>query len=292
MKKLGGCVLGMCLMAAFAVTAAAQEVMDTPPKVLVVTREFVKPGKNGPEHEKTESMFVDAMRKAKWPTHYLGLESLSGKNRALFLTGYDSFAAWEKDFADQQKNPVLAGALQHAYTADSALLESLEQSVWVYRPDQSFNPTKDVWSMRAMEFEVFHLKPGHEGDWNEAVKLVKDAYAKGVPDAHWDMFQLMYGGSPSYVVITPMKGAAEVDKNLMSDKQFMEAMGPEGMKKLSELSREAIESIETNLFMFNPHMSYVPESAVAAAPDFWKPKAAHAAGEAKAKKAEETPAKP
>jgi hypothetical protein len=288
MKKLGGVGVGVCLMLTFAGIAAAQDVMDAPPKVLVVTREFVKPGKNGPDHEKTESLFVDAMRKAKWPTHYLGLESASGKNRALFLTGYGSFAEWEKDLADEQKNPVLAGGLAHAYAADSALLESLEQSVWMYRPDMSFNPTKDVWSMRAMEFEVFNLKPGHEAEWNEAVKLVKEAYAKGVPDAHWDMFELVYGGKQAFVVITPMKGAAEIDKNFASGKAFMDAMGPDGMKKLSELSRETMDSVETNLFMINPHMSYAPDSAVSAAPDFWKPKMVHAA----AKKAEEAPAKP
>jgi hypothetical protein len=220
------------------------------------------------------------------------LESLSGKSRALFLTGYGSFAEWEKDFADQQKNPTLAASLQRAYTADAGLLESLEQSVWVYRPDMSFNPTKDVWSMRAMEFEVFDLKPGHEAEWDEAVKLVKEAYAKGVPDGHWDMFELVYGGKQAFVVITPMKGAAEIDKNFASSKAFMDAMGSDGMKKLAELSREAMESVETNLFMINPHMSYVPDSAVAAAPDFWKTKPAAHADAAKAKKAEEAPAKP
>ena len=48
-----------------------------PPKVLIVTREYTKPGKSGSAHEKTESSFVQAMKKAKWPTHYLGVESLS-----------------------------------------------------------------------------------------------------------------------------------------------------------------------------------------------------------------------
>src|SRR5712664_3428914 len=51
-----------------------------------------KPGKSGAAHERTESAFVQAMKRAKWPTHYLAVESLSGKSRALFLTGYDSFA--------------------------------------------------------------------------------------------------------------------------------------------------------------------------------------------------------
>jgi hypothetical protein len=39
----------------------------------------------------------------------------------------------------------------------------------------------------------------------------------------------------------------------------------------------AIESNESNLFMFNPKMSYVSDDWVKADPEFWKPKAAPAA---------------
>ena len=48
-----------------------------PPKVLVIEREFVKPGRSGALHEKSESAFVNAFAAAKWPTHYLAAESLS-----------------------------------------------------------------------------------------------------------------------------------------------------------------------------------------------------------------------
>ena len=69
------------------------------PKVLQITREYTKPGKAGLIHEQKESVFVQAMARAKWPTYYLGMTSLSGKQRALFLTQYASFEAWEKDTA-------------------------------------------------------------------------------------------------------------------------------------------------------------------------------------------------
>ena len=52
-----------------------------PPKVLVVTREFLKPGRGGSPHEKTESAFVQAMAAAKWPTQYIGADALSGANQ-------------------------------------------------------------------------------------------------------------------------------------------------------------------------------------------------------------------
>ena len=89
--------------------------MHHPPKVLSVMREWVKPGKSGAPHEKTEALFVQAFARAKWPTQYIGMESLSGKSRALFLTGYDSFAAWEKDTMAAAKNATLSAALTKIY---------------------------------------------------------------------------------------------------------------------------------------------------------------------------------
>jgi hypothetical protein len=287
MKKLCGGVVGLCLALGLAGGSAAQDKskMMGVPKVLTVTREFVKPGRTGADHDKAESVFVKAMTAAKWPTHYLGLNSLSGKQRCLFLSGYDTFEAWEKDNAGIQKNATLAAALDRASVADGALLDAMDQSVWVFREDQSMHPTASIADVRFMEFEVFDVKPGHEAEWDAAVKLVKDAYAKGIPDASWDMFEVVYGRTTSYVVITPMKSLSEVDQHFMASQKFMEAMGADGMKKLGELSAAALVSIETNLFSINPHMSYVSDEVAASAPDFWRPKAEGAAGKAKSKPA-------
>jgi hypothetical protein len=60
------------------------------------------------------------------------------------------------------------------------------------------------------------------------------------------------------------------------------------MKKLNELSAAAIESSQTNLFAFNPRMSYVSDDWVKADPEFWKPKAAP--GPAASKKPADKPA--
>jgi hypothetical protein len=290
MKNFCGLSLGICLAGSLAGVAMAQDKSSTmvPPKVLTITREFVKPGKTGTTHDNAESAFVKAMTAAKSKAYYIGMDSLSGKLRSLFLTGYDSFDAWEKDQRAVQKDPTLGPAIERALAADGALLDAVDQSVWVYREDQSRNQSGAIGDARYMEFEVFRIKPGHEGDWATAVKLVQDAYAKGVPEGHWAMYQLVFGGSPAYVVITPMKSAAEIDQNFMADKKFAEAMGADGMKKLGELSAAAIESLEVNLFTMNPHMSYVSDEMAAQAPDFWRPKATpakHAAAKPEAKPA-------
>src|ERR1700745_1756170 len=108
MNKLSRFLLGWSLVLTCSCVAAAQEksqANQSIPKVLQITREFTKPGRAGFVHDAAESAFVQAMNRAKWPTRYLAMTSLSGKQRALFLTSYASLEAWEKDTAGVAKNP-------------------------------------------------------------------------------------------------------------------------------------------------------------------------------------------
>jgi hypothetical protein len=278
MKKLMGCLVGLFVVVGYAVGAGAQGNSggaSAPPKVLVVSREYLKPGKGGALHNKSESAFVQAFTRAKWPTHYLAMDSLSGKTRTLFLIGYDSFDAWEKDVQATQKNATLSAALDRATAADGELQNDYDQGVFVLRPDYSQHPGAELPHMRYFEFEAFHVRPGRESEWEEAVKMVKAGYEKGEPDVQWAMYQGVFGrAGGTYVVITPRKSAAEIDHDFAEGPKFAAAMGEKGMKKLGELSAASIESSETNLFAFNPRMSYVSDEFANADAEFWKPKPA------------------
>jgi len=287
MKRLTGSIALLVLLAVgVSGIAVGQDNTFPPPKVLSITREFTKPGKSGTPHEKTESAFVQAMANAKWPTHYLAVESLSGKSRALFLTGYDSFAAWEKDALASQKNATLSSALDRAWAADGELLSETDATALVFRPEYSLRAAVDIPHMRYFEISLYQVRHGHDKDWDEIVKLVTAAYEK-IPDVHWATYAVVYGlQGNTYVIFNPMKSAEEIDKGFAQGKEFEAAMGESGMKKLGELSAAAIESSQTNLFAFNPRMSYVSEDWIKADPDYWKPKATHMA----AKKPAEKPA--
>ena len=266
MKRITDVLLLASLVVGSFGMAAAQESMS-PPKVLTVTREFVKPGKGGAIHDKAESAFVQAFARAKWPTHYLAMNSVSGKPRVLFLTGYDSFEAWEKDVKAVDKNAALSGALDHAGVADGELLDSVDGGAWAYREDYSLRAPVDIPHMRYFEISVYRVKPGHRKDWDDGMKMVLAAYQKALPDTHWACYEAAYGAPEgTYVFITPMKSAVEIDKAFAQHKDFGSAMGEDGMKKLEELSAASIESSESNLFMFNPKMSYVSDDWVKSGP--------------------------
>ena len=286
MNKLTGYLAGCCLVLLGLVTspgiAAAQDGAGAgmpPPKVLVIQREMLKPGRAGNTHLKTESAFVQAMTAAKWPTHYFAAESQSGVSRALFFIGYPSFAAWEKDNADQAKNATLTAAFDRAALADGEQLTEFSTGVYGYRDQMSLRANVEIAHMRYFEISRFKVRPGHEKDWSDLVKMYKDGYEKAVPNAHWAVFESMYGDQNGglYLVFNPMKSLAEVDEGMGDSKKFEAAMGADGMKKLSELAVVCIESAQTNLFQFNPKMSYPPEEWIKADPGFWSPKMAVAA---------------
>ncbi|MGB0052396.1 MAG: hypothetical protein WBQ02_09160, partial [Terracidiphilus sp.] len=74
-----------------------------------------------------------------------------------------------------------------------------------------------------------------------------------------------------------------IDTGFAEDKQFRDALGDEGMRKLRELEADCIQDSDSELFSINPAQSYPPPEWVKADPDFWK-SSAPAAKPAAAKK--------
>ena len=279
------------LSLAAVVSAVAQDQSSgtmSPPKILTITREFVKPGKTGAMHDKTETAFVQAMAHSKSPTHYLGMNSITGKSRSLFFTGYDSLDAWEKDVASQQKNAMLSAALDRANAVDGELLDSVDTAAFKYNAEYSLNQQAEHATAATRYFIVdgYHVKPGHHKEWDDAVKMVVEGYKKSQPEAHWACYESLYGApGGTYLFITALKSANEIDSVLAHNKDFMGAMGEDGMKKLEEFAAATIESDESNLFALNPNMSYVPAEWLKA-DDFWKPKGGNSVAAAPKKPAE------
>jgi hypothetical protein len=242
-----------------------------PPKVLVVVREMTKPGRGGMMHERTEGAFLQALRANHVDDHYLAMTSMSGPDRALFFSGYASLAEWEAANKSMyaNPNPTAADAIDRANVADGDLLSETAQSVWRRDDDLSMNE-HGLHGDRYMEIEQFMVKPGRTAEWEELVKLVKDGYQKGIPDASWVTFEQVFGTAGNgYIVIIPLKSLAEVDEHHAGGKAFVDAMGKDGMKKLADLSAACIESQQTNLFAFSPKMSNPPEAWVKDEPDYW-----------------------
>ena len=254
-------------------TAAAQDHANgatTPPNVLVIVREFLKPGKSGAVHEKSEQTFVQAMKQANVQTHYFAVNSLSGKSRALFLLGYDSFADWGKDLNMLAGNSALAQQFDQAQQADGELLTSMDQGVFLYQPDKSVGTLTDLGKVRYWEITRIKVRVGHDEDWDALAKLHDSIYGS-IPNAQWHMYAKRFGQNSGsvWLVFTPLNSLDELDANRAAGKKAWAAVSADQKKQAESLEASTIESIESNLFAVDPKMSYAADNWKKADPGFW-----------------------
>jgi hypothetical protein len=276
MKKQFGTLAGLCLMVAGsgftgAGLANAQDAKLnlTPPNILVVQREMVKPGLTGAAHQKSESAFVQAMQKAKSPDHYFAATSMSGPSRALFFIPFDSFADWEKSDAAMMGDSTLATDFDSAMEADGKLLDSFSTMVFRYEPDLSISPNVDLAEMRYMEITVINIKPGHDAEWKELAKLHNEVYGQ-VPNTHFAMWEEYFGDEGgAYIATSPLKSLAELDEHHVAAEKAWAAADSDKKKKMGDLEASAFVSVHTNLYSMDPKMSYAPDRWKTASPDFW-----------------------
>ena len=263
--------LVLCLIAAAPLTSVAQDL--GPPKIMVIDREFLKPGKSGTLHEKSESAFIRGSVAAKSTSYYFGMDSLTGSPRSLFFFPYTSFAAWEMDMKKSRKDLVYQAAMDHASNVDGDLLSAYEQSAFMLRPDLSLN-LKPLAGARYMEITQYIAKPGHTAELEEAAKLYVAGFKKAALSYNWATYQLMYGNGTgdAFVVISLMKSLDEADKEQGLFEAFGKSMGESGMKKLNDLAASSVASQSTNLFELNPKISYPTPDIINGEPDFWKAK--------------------
>jgi hypothetical protein len=276
-KSIGLCA-GLCLFVGGVCGLSAARAQDSgpkvtpPPKVLQIDVENLKPGKSGAAHQKTESAFVKISQGDKSAPHYLGMQSLSGPPRALFFFSYDSYAALEKEHLAEMSGP-LAGQLDSAFEADGELLTSLSSSIYTYREDLSHNAPCSISTMRYMQISRITVKPGHQPEWEEYLKMFASTLEKTEPARHVAVFQSAYGWENGgvWLIITPMKSLDEVDSADADSAKFRESMGEANMKHYHELAAATIQSGQRNLFAFDPAMSNVSDTWAGADP-FWKHK--------------------
>jgi hypothetical protein len=277
MNKLSPILLGLTLAVAGSGPAAAQDQSPatvSAPKYLQVTVEYTKPGKGGLAHDKTESAFVQAMTKAKFPIHYVAFNSMSGKSRAIYLAHFESFDALQKAnkiFDD----PATGAEFEKLNVADGELLEDSKQLIFSFVPDLSYHTRTDVSKGRYLEARILHVHPGHGKEFEELVKLWIAAADKAGSSDHWGAYRMEYGDQlGSYIFLTSDNSLADIDQSYAEEPKFTAAMTDDDRKKMRELRAAAIDTDRYELYSVNPAQSYVSNEYIQSDPAYWKPKPA------------------
>jgi len=274
MKKWLCSVAGLSLALAGSVAAPAQTPAVPPPNVLNIETVNIKPYADG-SYDKVASEYPALSQQLKDPTHVLAMESLTGSPRALYISGYDSYEALQKN-----EEWLLGDAATDAKfdALDARLAPSVaehEYAIWHYRPDLSNNVAgADIPHSHYWEVIIFHMRPGRVEQFGELTKLYRDASLKSGQNVPWATYQGLTGVTDSYLVLVPMRSLKDVDTGLAHQKDFGAALGDEGRGRMNKLSEESVASVEDNIWMVNPEWSYVEKSWIDADPQYWAPEPA------------------
>jgi hypothetical protein len=196
--------------------------------------------------------------------------SFTGSPHALFFAGFDSFADMQKEHDQGMSDPKLQEALKSGDAAEAPALSDTHGSIYKYRDDLSLNAAVDISQMRFFDITVFHVRYGHYEDWEHLVKIYEKAYST-IPNAHWAMFEKLYGedSDRTFILVTPIKALAEEDQAMIDGDNLPKTVGADQMQLMRELGSQTVESSESDLFAIVPQISYVPDAWLTASPDFW-----------------------
>lgn len=279
MKKSLLLVAIITLISAFTPVLAQNPEMHSPPKVLYIVREDIKPGMMS-AHNTHSANFANIFRNLQTPNYRIALLPVAGsENEIVYLTGADSFAEVETMLNDTDKRMAGIGGSMKAdldrLEKEAPLLHAAMRDLFaVYRPDLSYNAGVDITKMRYFSVTTTRLRPGHDAQYAEYVaKMINVAQKSKIDSFHLVAFQVVSGAQGgTYLYFRPMKSLAELDEPI--GMKMRAAMGDDLRKDADKSVSDAVMSSETSTYAFAPNLSYVSKEMAAGDPGFWTPKPA------------------
>lgn len=268
-------VLGLTLLALVAATsdeALAQGMPTSQPKFLTIYREHVKMGRAA-DHSKWESGWPAAYAKAKSPSTYLGLVSLTGPAEAWYLIPSVSQAAFGEMLAREDADAALRAELDRLSRGDAEFVSDSNGLQALARPELSHGSFPDLALMRFWEITTFRVKPGHGEDFAAAAKAWAAASARSAPAASWRTYEVVAGAPEgTFLVFSSYASFADFDKAAADGEATWKGLSFEERTTLQKYSTDATLSTVTNRFRLDPAQSYVPLETRQKDPAFWMPK--------------------
>jgi len=260
---------------ALLVAAVAAAQTSNPPQVLRIIRQTIKPGAAA-EHEKIGANVARGVARAKYPANFLALNSISGLPETWILESHDSFASIEAATTFVENTPAVKWWLGQYEAQSGASVSEIRRMLAIYRPDLSYRGdqfAQDMPKMRYVSVVLVRLLPARDGEFAEAVRLVKGAYEKSGSDQPLVIYQVISGApGPAYLFFAPMASLKAMDDAPARGKAMREALGEDNAAKALKTSADVTAASESFLFSLNPRLSYVSKEFAAVDPDFWIPK--------------------
>lgn len=233
----------------------------TPPALLQIEREELRPGK-GAAHAVNEAAWAAAYAKAQSPVTWLGMTTVSGPSEAWFLTRHDSFAALEKNDASTDANPALLAERDRVAAIDGDLLTRTSTIIARYRPALSYQPNVKLPDMRYMTVNLMRVKAGHGGNFTDGWRTIVEAHKKASMDEHWAVYEVESGmPDTTFLFLYARKSLSEIDASgpMHGAAGYRDAVGDSGRRQMDQGSQAGIEMTQTMHFRLRPGMSHLPK---------------------------------
>lgn len=250
---------------------AAQDQSTPAPRLLVITREEVKPGKTM-AHQESESERAHALQLLHWPLPRLALSSVSGPEQVWFISAYRSFAEMEKASHAEDASAAFRKIRQQYSRAENDSLSRRDTLTCVLAPDMSYRQEFYRPGTRYFRVRFTRVKTGHDADYRELRKLINlDEYEKAGRDIHLLVYHVT-GGAPSgtYITLFPMNSLAEWDEPSRPARGLFGS----DYDKMLDLMDKSVVDWEDALFEISNTMTVPASEWLKADPGFWAPKAA------------------
>ena len=245
-----------------------------PPNLLVIYREEVRPGRSG-AHEASELSWAAAYRKTQAPIHWLAMTSLTGPSEAWFLSGYDSYAAFQKVDDAFTNDAALQAESQKFSAMEADILNRTSMIIASLRPDFGYGEPVRIPQMRYMQVDIVQIRPGYGVQFGELLRESRAAHEKAQMKEQWAVYAVESGmPSGTYLFMYPRRTLAALDEvgPMHSEAPYREAVGESGRARYGQFLRDAVVSQETLLFAFKPGMSLMPKEFMDQDAAYWTPK--------------------
>ena len=211
--------------------------------------------------------------------------AVTGTPQTMFLSGYSSLE--EMSEVHDHDDAIMGEKLASLDEKHSGSLADVDTSIWRLRPELSNPSTVNLAKMRFIELIHIHVKLGHSAEFADMIKHIREGWMKADPDFHYSIYQQAFGSSmdDSYMVIIAIKSLADADRHHSMAAEYQKALGEDVQKHIREFESADYNSTESNLYVFTPSMSRLPESWTKDDTEFWKPKPTVAVPAKKAVKA-------
>lgn len=240
----------------------------TPPQILQIYRDPVKPGKL-PEYARVEAETAQACFRANtWP--YFTVQTVAGPQEIWFVSGFDSYAAMEKSAEPFAKNANLAAELNRLMEAKANLVSDPTTIFLRYREDLGRNAGLVRPGTRYFRATWTSVAPGHEGEFEESQRLIRGARERAGSNDNRAVYQVTSGIPGNlYLTFSPFHTFQEAGESLDGLLDYDDL--DEGTRgKLHELFATSVASSETFIFSISPAMSNPAGEWIADDPEFWK----------------------